>query len=184
MKIKLLIPFVGFVALLPACNLFGFNQPEQPPLPTTIQELTLSETSPDSGSPPEYNGVHGQSKDGQPIEMDITLVFKIDPTMSDRIQKKWGASYVTSFLIPTLRHTTEEAISKYTAYEIYGEGRYDLIKTLQTSVIQNFSTEGFIVNDVLIRTIRFTPEFTAKIEQEIIATMTAEAQQLTITPTP
>jgi regulator of protease activity HflC (stomatin/prohibitin superfamily) len=183
MRIRQLVRFAVIIAFVPACNLFGLGS-SQPILPTTVQELTLSESAPDSGADPQFEAVEGNSKDGQAVKFDITVLFRIDPTAADHILEKWGDSYGTRFLVPALRQATEDAISQYTAYEIYGEGRLDLAQKLQISVIEKFLTEGFIVQDVLIRNIRFTPEFTAKIEQEIVATMAAEAQQPAALATP
>lgn len=45
-------------------------------------------------------------------------------------------------------------------------------------------TKGFIYFDFLIRNIQFTKEFTAIIEQELIVTLTLQAEGVKITPTP
>ncbi len=166
MHLRPFISFVTIFALLPACNLFTVYQPEQTSLPTTQMELTLSEKSPDANAAPEYDAVKAKSKDGQIVQIDITLLFKIDPTMGDHIREKWGERYIEDFLTPTLRHTTEAAISAYTARQIYGEGRLDLINTLQTTVNENISAEGFVFQDVLVRNITFEASFIATVESE------------------
>ena len=179
MRIKQLACIVAVVALLPACDLFGFRDTQKPALPTTVQELTLSESSPDSTAVPEYDGVTAKSKDGEIVHVDITLLFKIDPAMVDHIQEKGGQTYITNFLPSTLRHATEAAVGIYTARQIYGEGRYDLINTLQTTVSNSISGEGFIAQDVLVRNIRFEPSLTATIESEYAsAQKTALAQPI------
>ncbi len=50
--------------------------------------------------------------------------------------------------------------------------------------LQGILDQGFLYSDFLIRNVQFTKEFTATLEQEVMATLTLEAQQVTITPTP
>ncbi len=183
MWVKPLVGFVIVFALLPACNLFGVYQLESS-LPTTQMELTLSEKSPDANVAPEYDAVEAKSKDGQIVRIDITLFFKIDPMMGDQILKKWGEDYIMSFLVPTLRQTIEEAIGEYTARQIYGQGRLDLINTLQTTVNKNISAEGFIFSDVLVRNITFEATFVATVESEYVSAQRTALAEPKASPTP
>ena len=133
MKLKLLILFVGFVTLLPACSLFGFNQPEQPSLPTTMQELTFSGVSPDAA--PGYEQIEARTLDGEPISLDVTLVFYIDPSKVAQIQEQGGTNYPIVLLKPIVQAAIQKVTSQYSARQIFDDKRTEWNDSMGTEVI-------------------------------------------------
>ena len=184
MNIGRLAYFAVGVICLCACNLFGFYSSVQSPLPTTQMELTLSAKSPDSNADPKYDAVEATSKDGQSIHIDLTLLFKIDPTMVDSLQEKGGETYIMNSVPSILRHTSEEVIGAYTARELYGEGRIDFAQVLQTEMNKDISAEGFIFDQLFIRNISFDPAFVATVESEYVSAQATALHQPQATATP
>lgn len=154
-----------------------------PPIdPTTSWEITLSGIN--ERQTPNFGAVEGQTLDGETVRIDITLIYRIDSEQVNHIYEQWGLDYPTELLLPMLRTTTEQIISQYSACDLYREKRFGFEETLRSALETQLLEAGFIFQNAFIRDMQFTNEFVTQVEQEIIATMTAEAQLPLITSTP
>lgn len=181
MRAKPLVTFVILFALLPACNLFGVYQPEPSSLSTTV-EITFKGVSPDAE--PGYEQIEAKTRDSEVIYLDITLLFGIDPSKMLQIQEEGGSNYPIVLLKPIIQSVIQDVTAKYSVRELVNnEKRKEWIEKLRQEIKQRITTKGFLYSDFLIRNIQFSKEFTAIIEQELIMTLTLEAEQR-ITPTP
>lgn len=167
--------------LLTACA--GANSPQANPTPTLdlyiSRSLTLSGSG-QYGSPP-FEAVEAKTLDGEPVFIDITLIFILSPTVVEKAQPSWE-DYEINTGIPILRNTVVKVISAYAARDLYGEKRMQMETQLQTELGANLLSAGISLIDSIIRDMQFSPEYVGTVEQEAIATLTAEAQLPTSTP--
>jgi prohibitin 2 len=119
--------------------------------------------------------VRAISKDGQQITLDVTIIFHLDPTKVNEIHRNWQNNYSNSYIVPQGRSEVRNAVNLYGAEEIYAGGRAALESLIVEELTPKLEREGFILDDVLIRDISFSEQFTAAIEQKQIAQQ--EAQQ-------
>jgi regulator of protease activity HflC (stomatin/prohibitin superfamily) len=143
-------------------------------------QLTLYGTG-DYATPP-FEAIEATTSDGEFVTLDITLHFSVSLLSIRNVDIHNWDNYQKNEVIPEIRETMKEVIGQYTAREIYGENRLDVNDHLQMKLTSNLSDYGINVQDVLVRDVAFTAEFNDKVEQEIIATMTTEAQLSTVTP--
>lgn len=120
------------------------------------------------------SAVRAISSDGQEINIDVTVIFKVDPTQINEIHRNWRAGYLDSFIVAQARSEVRNAITEYGAEEIYSGGRATLESQIAEALSQKFQAQGFLLTDVLIRDISFSPEFTNAIEQKQIAEQEAQ----------
>lgn len=121
------------------------------------------------------SAVQAISSDGQIINIDATIVYRVDPLLVNDIHRNWRGDFENGFIVPQARSEIRNAISEYGAEAIYSGGR----AALETQITDNLTTvlqdEGFQLVDVLIRNIVFSPQFAEAIENKQIADQ--EAQQ-------
>lgn len=154
-----------------------------PPIdPTTSLQITLSGIN--EGQIPNFGAVEAQTQDGETFRIDLTLVYRVDPEQVNSIYQQWGLDYPTELVLPILRTTAEQVISQYSARDLYREKRFEFEETLRSALETELLEAGFIFQNAFIRDMQFTNEFVTQVEQEIIATMTAETQSPLLTLTP
>jgi regulator of protease activity HflC (stomatin/prohibitin superfamily) len=118
--------------------------------------------------------VRAISKDGQQINLDITVIFHIDPAQVNNIHRNWRVGYVDGYVVPQTRSEVRNAVNQYGAEEIYAGGRAALEALIVEKLQPKLSKEGLILDDLLIRDISFSEQFTQAIEQKQIAEQQAQ----------
>ncbi len=117
----------------------------------------------------QYSAVRAISNDGQVIFVDVTAIFRVDHTKINSVHRNWRSGYVDSLIVPQVRSEVRNAVSLYSAEQIYSGRRGELEVQIAAALAPKIELEGFLLTDILIRDISFSPEFTDAIEQKQIA---------------
>jgi regulator of protease activity HflC (stomatin/prohibitin superfamily) len=118
--------------------------------------------------------VRAISNDGQQITLDVTVIFHLDPTRVNEIHRNWQNTYSDRYIVAQARSEVRNAVNNFGAEEIYAGGRATLEARIVDSLGPQLEEEGFLLDDVLIRDITFSPQFTEAIEQKQIAEQQAQ----------
>jgi regulator of protease activity HflC (stomatin/prohibitin superfamily) len=78
---------------------------------------------------------------------------------------------------PEIRNQIRSSVSAYPVTEVYTEKRTEIQNQTQENLKRKFSASYLILDEVLIRNIRFSPEFEKAIEQKQIAQQEAQRMQ-------
>ncbi len=124
-----------------------------------------------------YSAVRAISKDGQTINVDVTVIYKLDPTQINQIHRSWRNTYEEGFIVPQTRSEVRNLVSLYGAEEIYSGGRAQLETQVFDALKEQIQPQGFILTNFLIRDISFSDQFTQAIEQKQIAEQEAQQAQ-------
>lgn len=135
---------------------------------TAQQEYTVSGV-PGEGAIRGDDAITALTEDGQNVSMDVTLIYSVDPAKAQVVHKRWQNRYVNSLIRPALRSAGRDAINQFTVEQIYGGERTALINAAQVGVRELIEPEGFLLSNVLIRNISFSPEYVASIERKQVA---------------
>ncbi|HOA25231.1 MAG: SPFH domain-containing protein [Aggregatilineales bacterium] len=136
------------------------------------QSVTLASEQ-EAGVTP-HSPVRAISSDGQVINLDVTVIYRIDRAKVNEVHRNWRGSYLDGFIIPQVRSEVRDAISEYGAEMIYSGGRSQLESQIFDALREKFEREGFLLSDFLVRDISFSPEFTDAIERKQIAEQDAQ----------
>jgi prohibitin 2 len=141
--------------------------------PITQQEYTMSAQA-NEGSRQGDDAVVARTNDGQNVNLDITILYRIPAATANALYLDWNENYLDGFVRPQARSIVREVVSSYSAEQIYGEAREQLGNDIQTALAERFATENLELTDVLVRDITFSPEFTQAIEQKVVAEQNLE----------
>jgi regulator of protease activity HflC (stomatin/prohibitin superfamily) len=136
-----------------------------------LQEYTLEDTDADGA-----NAVAARTLDGQSIWLSVTVLYRIDPVQLRTVHIRWRDRYPADFVRPTMRGIVRDVAATYAAEQIYGEDRITMEDAMQDEISDAFAAEGFIVQDFLLREVRYTEEYAAQLEATAIFQLTEEAQ--------
>jgi regulator of protease activity HflC (stomatin/prohibitin superfamily) len=142
----------------------------------TQQEYTMSGRVGEGARANEDDAVVAQTKDGQTIRMDITVLFRVVPDKADVLYRdlRTQANVVNNFVRPITRSLVRETASRYTAEQIYGVDRVKVGIDLKQIVSDRFLEKNLEVIDVLMRDVTFSDDFANAIEQKVVAAQNLE----------
>jgi len=146
--------------------------------PTAQQSVTMAGGSESTATEASEAGglgfVRAISADGQIVNIDVTVIYRLDSTQINNIHRNWRKTYEDGYIVPQTRSEVRNAVSEFGAEDIYSGGRARLEAQLFDELDERLDREGFILADILIRNIEFSPEFTQAIEQKQIAEQEAQ----------
>jgi regulator of protease activity HflC (stomatin/prohibitin superfamily) len=141
--------------------------------PTDQQEYTMSGIS-NEGRVAGNDAVAARSIDGQEIRLDITVLYRINREDVNQIHLSWQNRYEDDFIRPTVRAITRDVVSQFEAEAIYGLDRETLTTRIEDKVGESMQVEGLTLTSLLVRSIDFSEDFAASIEQKQIEEQTLQ----------
>jgi prohibitin 1 len=117
------------------------------------------------------------TKEGLIAGLDISILYKIDPTKADEIYSKLGTDYSDVVLSPTLRNVARDVIANYGSEDLYSSNRSKIAMDITTKLRESYQERGIILENVLLRDVTLPSEVTAAIERKIGAKQAAEQMQ-------
>ena len=154
-------------------------------VPTKYDIKTLTYTMSGSGSESHSPGADGQvpddslaalTSDGLPVTLDVSVRFHIDPDNVWRLHRNVGPDFVDKVVRPQARAVTRMWVAEFPVVDVYSARRQVIIEKVQGELREKFKNNYLILDEVLLRDIRFPDEFQAAIEQKQVAQQ--QAQQM------
>jgi regulator of protease activity HflC (stomatin/prohibitin superfamily) len=141
--------------------------------PINQQNYTMSSVG-DEGQRRGDDAVDATTVDGQPVSLDVTIFYSIDPAPDalNRFHTRWGQNW-EGFIRSTARTVVRDVVSTFRAEQIYGEGRVQMQLRINDQMRTRMETEGMILNSVDVRGLRFSDTFIQAIEAAAAAEQAA-----------
>jgi regulator of protease activity HflC (stomatin/prohibitin superfamily) len=127
----------------------------------------------DSGQVPD-DALTALTSDGLLLTLDLSIRFHIDPNNVWRMHKEIGPDFIDKVVRPEARSITRMAMAEFPVTDIYSGKRQVIIDQVQRELRQKFQNSYLVLDEVLLRDIRFPPEFQNAIEQKQVAQQQAE----------
>ena len=143
---------------------------------TRIQTYTMS-ASYAEGERRGDDALEALTKDGQVVKLDISVRFHVDPNNVTKLHERIGLDYVDKVVRPEIRNQVRLAVSSYPVTEVYSEKRTEIQVKSLSGMMPKFRTSYLVLDEVLIRNVRFSPEFEKAIELKQIAQQEAQRME-------
>lgn len=127
------------------------------------QEYTMANTI-DENQNPVSNAITARTSDGVNIEIEVTVIFNVNPQKAYTLYPTWGNSYTEGFVRPVVRATMRDIIAQQNAEDIYVNGHIAVEVEIEDILRPEFDEEGLQLNDFIIRSIEYDPEFVEAME--------------------
>lgn len=120
------------------------------------------------------------TKEGLQVGIDLTLWHHLDPGRVVEIHQKIGPDYEEKIIRPAIRSVIRLVISEYPVMDVYSAKRAAIQNEINAKVKALVEKDGFVVDEVVLRDVRFTDQFGQAIEQKQIAQQAAEQMRYTL----
>ncbi len=120
------------------------------------------------------------TQEGLMVGIDLTIWHHLDPDRLITIHQKIGPDYEEKIIRPAVRSVIRLVISEYAVMDVYSAKRALIQDEINRKTRALIEKDGFIVDEVVLRDVRFTPEFSKAIEAKQIAQQSAEQMRYTL----
>jgi regulator of protease activity HflC (stomatin/prohibitin superfamily) len=115
------------------------------------------------------DSIQCRTKDGQQVFIDASVIYSIDPAHVINLHITWQNRYQDNVVRPVVRSAIRDAVSQYGVEEIVSTKRAELEQTISDEIKAGLAANNLIMDDFLLRNIRFSDEYAAAVEQKQIA---------------
>ncbi|HIE53362.1 MAG TPA: prohibitin family protein [Armatimonadetes bacterium] len=145
--------------------------------PTIYDVKTATYTM--SGTPHEGDVMGDDSltaltSDGLMVWLDLSVRFHPDPELVWKLHREIGPHYIEKIVRPQARSKTRMVVAKYTVTDVYSGKRQQIVEELNQQLEESFARSHIILDEVLLRNVRFSPAFQAAIERKQVALQEAK----------
>ncbi|MBD3319225.1 hypothetical protein GF342_04925 [Candidatus Woesearchaeota archaeon] len=120
------------------------------------------------------------SKEGLLVTLDVSVLYKIQPSKAPAIVQELTTQYRDKTLIPRIRSAARASTGQFQITELYGVGRDRLQQDIFERLEDSLAQDGFILEEVLIRDVDLPPQIRQAIEDKQAAEQRAFQKQFEI----
>jgi regulator of protease activity HflC (stomatin/prohibitin superfamily) len=107
--------------------------------------------------------------DGLPVALDLSVLFHVDPDQAWRLHQVVGPEYLEKIVRPVARAQVRMVVARFPVVAVYGARRAQIIQEVNARLKQRFAENYLVLDEALLRDVRFSPEFQQAIEQKQVA---------------
>ncbi len=137
-------------------------------------EYTMSSSKGEGRRAEVDDSLWSPTQEGLQVGIDLTVWHHLDPARVVAIHQKIGPDYEEKIIRPAVRSVIRLVISEYGVMDVYSSKRARIQDEINSKVKDLVEKDGFLVDEVVLRDVRFTDEFAKAIEAKQIAQQSAE----------
>ncbi|MCF8266470.1 MAG: prohibitin family protein [Ignavibacteriales bacterium] len=120
------------------------------------------------------------SKEGLSVQLEISLLYSLDPEMASQIYKTLGPNYREIILVPNFRSVVRGVTAKYEAKALYTASRERLGGEIQTELENLVRPRGILIDRAALRQIILPDRLTKSIEEKLQAEQESQRMQFVL----
>jgi prohibitin 1 len=121
------------------------------------------------------------SKEGLSVDLEISLLYKLDSEKANDIYKTVGPSYADIILVPQFRSVVRGVTARYEAKALYTASREKLASEILTELEHLVGPRGIIVEQAPLRQIKLPERLTKSIEEKLQAEQESQRMEFILT---
>jgi prohibitin 2 len=137
-------------------------------------EYTMSSSMGEGRKANVDDSLWSPTQEGLQVGIDLTVWHHIDSGRLITIHQKIGPDYEEKIIRPAVRSVIRLVISEYAVMDVYSSKRASIQDEINVKIKALLEKDGFIIDEVVLRDVRFTDQFGKAIEAKQIAQQSAE----------
>ncbi len=114
------------------------------------------------------------TQEGLQVGIDLTVWHHLDPRRVIDIHRGIGPDFEEKIIRPAVRSVIRLVISEYAVMDVYSARRAQIQDEINAKIKRLVEKDGFVIDEVVLRDVRFTEQFAKAIEAKQIAQQSAE----------
>ena len=120
------------------------------------------------------------TKEGLNVAADVSILYRIRPEMAPKILETSGMAYEEVLILPVFRSAAADVSARFMAKDLHSGERSVIERAILTQMSQNLDTRGFIVENVLMKSIRLPAGLADAVEQKLEAEQRSEQMKFVL----
>ena len=120
------------------------------------------------------------SKEGLNVALDVSVLYRLDPSRAVEVYKTVGINYQDVILVPQYRAAARGVTVGHEAKALYTSEREMLAQAIHDSLVSLIGNRGVIIERVLLRAITLPTTVSNAIEQKLKAEQEAERMKFVL----
>lgn len=120
------------------------------------------------------------SADGQQISLDVSVRFRLDPDQVAHLHQTIGPTFVDKVVRPEVRTVMRNELALHRAIAVFSDERQQIQSNVEDQLSSIFAENDLILQNVLLRNVRFSDQFQTAIEQKQIAEQEKERERFLV----
>lgn len=143
------------------------------------------------------DSIKALTSDGQPVRLELSVIYRIDDMNVWRLHEEIGPNYVEKILRPSIRETIRTVVSRYSVIELFSSNWIDIARTrgfsmedkpkegetvgrelvqmdMEKTLKNKLKDKYLMVDTLLLRNVTFSEEYRQAIERKQVAQQEAE----------
>jgi regulator of protease activity HflC (stomatin/prohibitin superfamily) len=121
--------------------------------------------------------IHVLSRDGLEVSIDLTVLYRINPTEAPKIYREIGINYQDKIIRPITRTGIRESATYYDAISLFSDKREEFEQNIRSKIYDEFKKRGLILERLLVRNIVLPQAVKEAIERKITAVQEAQRME-------
>ncbi len=143
------------------------------------QTYTMSSVE-GEGAQRDDDSIQVRTKDGQQVYMDASVIFAVDQARVVDLYRTWRGGYEAGLVRPVARGVIRDVASQYGVEEIVSSQRSEMVRLITEQLERVFAQNNLVLQDFVLRNIRFSEEYAAAVEQKQIAEQQAQQAKFVV----
>jgi regulator of protease activity HflC (stomatin/prohibitin superfamily) len=143
------------------------------------QNYTMSAQH-DEGDRQGDDAIRVLTADGLEVVIDLTVLFRVEPSKAPNILRKIGPDYTDKIVRPITRTRIRDNAVFYDAVALYSSKREEFQQRIFKTIEADFSKRGLVLEQLLIRNIMLPQSVKTTIESKINAEQDAQKMQFVL----
>ncbi|MFN4123397.1 MAG: prohibitin family protein [Flavobacteriales bacterium] len=120
------------------------------------------------------------SKEGVNVSAEISILYKIDPKLATSVIENIGRDYERSVLLPVFRAAAADITAKFMAKDMHTGNRLQIEDEIKNRMMAILDGRGFIVESVLMKSIKLPRGLARAIEEKLEAEQDAQRMEFVL----
>lgn len=109
------------------------------------------------------------TKEGLILKVDVSVLYRIDPTKAKQIYQTIGMNYEDVVLAPQVRSLIRGATANYEAKTVYTSDRQNLAQQLRDSLNKTLNDRGIVIEDAPLRNVKLPDSIEQAVQEKLKA---------------
>jgi regulator of protease activity HflC (stomatin/prohibitin superfamily) len=126
------------------------------------------------------DSIQVRTKDGQQVYIDASVIYAVDPNKAVDLYRTWRKDYENGLVRPQSRGVIRDVSSQYGVEEIVTGKRAEMEQQITEQLTEIFAKNNLVLQDFVLRNIRFSDEYATAVEQKQIAEQQAQQAKFVV----
>jgi len=120
------------------------------------------------------------TKEGLNVAADVSILYRIKPELAPKILETAGLAYEEVLILPVFRSSAADVSARFMAKDLHSGERAVIERAILQQMSQTLDARGFVVENVLMKSIRLPAGLADAVEQKLEAEQRAEQMRFVL----